>query len=81
MCVWAGIPSTVEVFGAFQHLIPAEGLSRIERGRVRQVMVPDMKLVLPHPTGGKITSFAEIKTIGCREDLYKPLGECAVRRR
>jgi len=30
MCSWARVPATVEVWGLFSHLIPAEALSRME---------------------------------------------------
>ena len=33
LCIWARLPVTVEVLGLFSHLIPAEALSRMERGR------------------------------------------------
>ena len=41
---WAGLPVQCEVFNLFSHLIPQEGLSRLERGRKRQGLVPDFKL-------------------------------------
>ena len=44
LCVRSKLPATYEVFGLFSHLIPQEGLSRIERGRKRQGMVPDFQL-------------------------------------
>ena len=43
LCVWSKLPATCEVFGLFSHLIPQEGLRRIERGRKRQGMVPDFQ--------------------------------------
>ena len=51
LLTWAGIPSTCEVFNLFADCIPQEGLSRIERGRRRQGLVPDF-MVLEGP-GGK----------------------------
>ena len=30
LCVWARVPVTVEVWGLFSHLIPAEALTRME---------------------------------------------------
>ena len=47
LCVWSKLPATCEVFGIFSHLIPQEGLSRIERGIKRQGMVPDFQSKLP----------------------------------
>ena len=41
---WAGIPAVCEVFNLFASSIPQAGLSRIERGRRRQGLVPDFKL-------------------------------------
>ena len=40
----ADIPVQCEVFNEFADLIPQAGLSRIERGRRRQGLVPDFKL-------------------------------------
>ena len=40
----AGIPIVCEVFNLFADAIPQQGLSRIERGRRRQALVPDFKL-------------------------------------
>ena len=37
---WAHLPYQCEVFNMFAHLIPQEGLSRIERGRKRQGFRP-----------------------------------------
>ena len=44
LCLWAGIPVVCEVFNMFSSCIPQAGLSRIERGRQRQGLVPDFKL-------------------------------------
>jgi hypothetical protein len=41
---WAGVPAVCEVFNQFADLIPQDGLSRIERGRRRQALVPDFKV-------------------------------------
>ena len=38
---WAKMDVRVEVFGLFARVIPQEGLSRIDRGRMRQGIVPD----------------------------------------
>ena len=42
--VRAGVPIVCEVFNLFSHCIPQEGLNRLERGRRRQVLVPDFKV-------------------------------------
>ena len=72
LCVWSSLPSTCEVFGLFSHLIPQEGLSRIERGRKRQAMVPDFKLEVPCATGGKVSKLAELKVLNCCPTRYSP---------
>ena len=72
LCVWSSLPSTCEVFGLFSHLIPQEGLSRIERGRKRQAMVPDFKLEVPCTTGGKVSRLAELKVLNCCPTRYSP---------
>ena len=48
--MWSSMRSTCEVFGLFSHLIPQEGLNRLERGRQRQGMVPDFMLEVSSPT-------------------------------
>ena len=48
----AGIPTECEVFNLFARELPQEGLSRIEKGRTRQTMVPDFKISIPQ-TGGR----------------------------
>ena len=72
ICTWARLPATVEVFGLFSDLIPAQALSRIEKGRKRQGMVPDFRLQMPHPTGGNTFQLAELKVISCCETWYTP---------
>ena len=47
LCQWAGLPVEMEVFNLFSRFIPQQGLSRIEKGRQRQGMVPDFKIVIP----------------------------------
>ena len=44
MCQWAGLEAEVEVFNLFAGSIPQEGLSRMERGRKVQSIVPDMRI-------------------------------------
>ena len=46
------LPATFKVFGAFSSCIPQQGLSRIQRGRARQAILPDFKFELPHQLGG-----------------------------
>ena len=70
LCTWARMSATVEVFGLFSHLIPAQALSRMERGRKRQAMVPDFRLEMPHPTGGSWFQLAELKVLSCCETWY-----------
>ena len=70
LCVWARLPVTVEVWGLFSHLIPAEALTRMERGRKRQAIVPDFRLEMPSPTGGSSPQLAELKIISCCETWY-----------
>ena len=54
-----------EVFGLFAHYIPQEGLSRMERGRRRQALVSDYRLIPPSPTEGSVTRLAELNVINC----------------
>jgi len=44
LCQWAGVDAEVEVFNLFAGSIPQEGLSRMERGRKVQSIVPDMRI-------------------------------------
>ena len=67
---WCNMPATCEVFGLFSHLIPQEGLSRLERGRTRQGMVPDFLLELPSQTGVKEKRLAELKVVNCCPSRY-----------
>ena len=74
LLMWSRMPSTCEVFGLFSHLIPQEGLSRIESGRERQGMVPDFLIEVQSETGGKTRRLAELKVINCCPTRY-PLGD------
>ena len=74
LLMWCSMPSTCEVFGLFSHLIPQEGLNRLERGRERQGMVPDFLIEVPCETGGKTRRLAELKVINCCPTRY-PLGD------
>ena len=46
MCQWAGIEVEVEVFNLFAGVIPQEGLSRMEKGRKIESMVPDLRITV-----------------------------------
>jgi hypothetical protein len=72
LCSWARLPVTTEVFGLFSHLIPAQALSRYERGRKRQALVPDFRIEMPSATGGSRFQLAELKVISCCESWYTP---------
>ena len=60
----------VEVWGLFSHLIPAAGLTRMERGRKRQAIVPDFRLEMPTPAGGTSHQLAELNIISFCESWY-----------
>ena len=66
---------TVEVWGLFSHLIPAEALTRMERGRKRQAIVPDFRMDLPSPNYETRTQLAELKVISCCKSWYTPGSE------
>ena len=53
MCQWAGMD-------AFAGSIPQEGLSRMERGRKVQSIVPDMRITIPE-MGNLVPRLHEIK--------------------
>ena len=75
LCIWARVPVTAEVWGLFSHLIPADALTRMERGRKRQALVPDFRLELPCPSEGTKTQLAELKVISCCKSWYSPGSE------
>ena len=70
LLTWCKVPATCEVFVLFSHLIPQEGLSRIERERKRQGLVPDFQLEVPCSTGGRVPRLAELKVINCCQTRY-----------
>ena len=70
---WARVTAKVEVFGEFAHLIPQEGLSRMERGRKRQGLVPDFLLRFEH-RGYSKSVLAELKILGCCPTRYPVKG-------
>ena len=77
LCTWARLPVTVEVWGLFSHLIPAAALTRMERGRKRQALVPDFRIEMPISTeigGGTKPQLAELKIISCCETWYPARG-------
>ena len=43
-CMWAGVPAEMEVFNLFSGLVRQEGLSRMERAKQRQSLVPDLRI-------------------------------------
>ena len=70
--------ATCEIFKTFSPCIWQQGLSRIQRGRTRQAILPDFKFERPHllggnPAGGnpggrntaagRVSTLAELKTI------------------
>ena len=71
MCLWAGLPVVMEVFNLFSRYIPQEGLARINSGRKKQGMIPDLKIVLS--VGGQLRPVLhEIKVISCSRSRYRP---------
>ena len=71
MCQWAGIDAEVEVFNLFAGSIPQEGLSRMERGRKVQSIVPDMRISVPEE-GNLVPRLHEIKVISSSKTRYNP---------
>ena len=71
LCVWSGLDCEVEVFNLFAGSIPQEGLSRMERGRKIQSIVPDLRISLPIE-GNLVPSLHEIKIISSCKTRYAP---------
>ena len=69
MCQWAGMDAEVEVFNLFAGSIPQEGLSRMERGRKVQSIVPDMRITIPEE-GNLVPRLHEIKLISSSKTRY-----------
>ena len=71
---WAGVEVDCEVFNLFSGLIPQQGLSRLERGRKRQGLVPDFRLRVPvadgRRDGGQLV-LAELKIISSCPTRYQ----------
>ena len=79
-----------EVFYLFSGLIPQEGLSRLERGRKRQSLVPDFLFQFPGEAvgvagaAGDVQVLAELKMLSRCPTRYQrapPARESAVVRR
>ena len=66
----AGVPTECEVFNLFSREIPQEGLARIERGRTRQTMVPDFKILVPEAGGRNEQKLYEMKVISSCPTRY-----------
>lgn len=73
LCLWAKLPANCEVFGLFVDVIPVEALredQELQRGRKRQGLVPDFRLLLPSPTGGPTSTLAELKCLCAGASRY-----------
>ena len=66
----AGVQTECEVFNLFARELPQEGLSRIERGRTRQAMVPDFKISIPVPGGRNEQRLFEMKVVSSCPTRY-----------
>ena len=74
LCLWAGLPCEQEVFNIFSRHIPQVGLSRLDKARDRQGMVPDFKISLN--IGGEPRQVLhELKCISSSQSRYKPSWE------
>jgi hypothetical protein len=51
-CLWAGLPAQMEVHNLFAGVMQQQGLSRAERARQYQGIVPDLRITLPGVGGG-----------------------------
>ena len=71
LCQWAGLTVDMEVFNLFAGSIPQEGLSRMERGRKVQSIVPDLRISIP-VEGNLVPSLHEIKIISSSKTRYTP---------
>ena len=60
-----------EVFNLFAASIPQEGLSRMERGRKIQSIVPDMRISIPEE-GNFVPRLHELKIISSSKTRYNP---------
>ena len=66
----AGVPTICEVFNLFARELPQEGLSRIERGRTRQTMVPDFKISVPEAGGRSEHRLFKLKVVSSCPTRY-----------
>ena len=71
LCQWAGLETEVEIFNLFAASIPQEGLSRMERGRKVQSIVPDMRISIPEE-GNFVPRLHELKIISSSKTRYNP---------
>ena len=71
MCQWAGLEAEVEVFNLLAGSIPQVGLSRMERGRKVQPIVPDMRISIPEE-GNTVPRLQELKNISSSRTRYAP---------
>ena len=74
LCLWGGLDCDVEVFNLFAGVIPQEGLSRMEKGRKLQSIVPDLRISLPEE-GNLVPSLHELKMISSSKTRYGPRRE------
>ena len=72
LCSFAKVEHTTEVFGLFAPLIHQEALTRYERGRKRQGLVPDFRLKTTDHSGATRYQLAELKLISCCDAWYAP---------
>ena len=71
LCQYAGVPCQMEVFNLFAGCIPQAGLSRMEKGRKVQSIVPDLRICL-QKEGNPVQSLHELKCISSSRTRYKP---------
>ena len=72
---WGGVDVQCEVFNLFSAHIPQEGLSRLERGRKIQGMVPDFLLRVPGETVGDVGAAGDVQVLA----ELKILSSCPTR--
>ena len=60
----------MKFFNLFVRELPQEGLSRIERGRTRQTMVPDFKIAIPEAGGRNEQRLFELKVVSSCPTRY-----------
>ena len=49
--MWAGVSAEMEVFNLFSGHVRQEGLSRLERAKQRQSLVPDLRIAIQPQVG------------------------------